>query len=496
MVFNKICLIIPPSIFLLDERVFLTLGILKVAAVLEQNKYRVDVLDLSGIQNYEDVVEEYIKNNDTIIFGLTATTPQIPQTVKITDRVRNLRPDSKLILGGPHVTLTNAAVKMERKNNRIDRSHWAFDDLKLKFDCLVCGDGEDAILELFNQNFPKIIDADDTKSNLFLNNKRLDELPWPARHLVDMDSYNYTIDGVKATSAIFQLGCPFTCNFCSGRNSPFLRKIRTRSTKNIVDEVEHIYKTYGIKGIMAYDDELDVNPKMIELMDALTALQNKLNVEFRFRGFIKAEIFTDAQAKAMYRAGFRWMLTGFESGSDRILKNINKKATKDENTRCLDIARENGLKVKALMSVGHAGESEETINDTKEWLLKVKPDDFDCTIITPYPGSPYYDNSIQHNIKGQYVYTCPENNDKLYSFWLDYTKTSDYYKGCPGSYQSYVFTDYLKGENLVKLRDYLENDIRNKLNIPFNSSKASQKYEKSMGQSGPLPSFILKTSEK
>jgi radical SAM superfamily enzyme YgiQ (UPF0313 family) len=60
----------------------------------------------------------------------------------------------------------------------------------------------------------------------------------------------------------------------------------------------------------------------------------------------------------------------------RILNNIQKKATKDENTRCVDIAHKYGLKVKALMSAGHAGESEETINDTKEWLLKVKPDDF------------------------------------------------------------------------------------------------------------------------
>ncbi len=490
---NKICLIIPPSIFLLDERVFLTLGILKVAAILEQHKYKIDVLDLSGISNYEEVVEEYIKNNDTIIFGLTATTPQIPQTIKIADRIKTLRPDSKLILGGPHVTLTNAGAKMETKSNRIDRAHWALEELKKKFDTLVCGDGEEAIFEVLNNNFPKMVDADDTKSPLFLNNQKLDELPWPSRHLVDVNSYNYTIDDIKATSAIFQLGCPFTCNFCSGRNSPFLRKIRTRSTQNIINEIEHIYKTYGIKGIMAYDDELNVNPKMIELMDALTAMQNKLGVEFRFRGFIKSELFTDNQAKAMYRAGFRWMLTGFESGSDRILKNINKKATKDENTRCIDIAHKYGIKVKALMSSGHAGESEETLNDTKEWLLKVRPDDFDCTIITPYPGSPYYDASVPHSIKGQYVYTS-ENNDKLYSYWLDYTKTSDYYKGIPGEYKAYVYTDYLKENELIKLRDDLESDVRYKLNIPFNHSKASQKYEKSMGQSGPLPDFIFKTT--
>ena len=88
---QKICLIIPPSVFLLDEKVFIFLGILKIAAVLELEGYIVDVLDLSGIQNYEDVIEEYLFNKDTKLFGLTATTPQIPQTVKIAELIRKLK---------------------------------------------------------------------------------------------------------------------------------------------------------------------------------------------------------------------------------------------------------------------------------------------------------------------------------------------------------------------------------------------------------------------
>ena len=834
---------------MLDERVFPFLGILKVAAVLERHNYPVHVLDLSGIQNYEDVVVEYVRNNNTIIFGLTATTPQIPQTVKIAEKIRKINPKTKLILGGPHITLTHTAMKLEEKSGRVDRSHWAFKELEKRFDCLVCGDGEDAIIYALENNLPKIIDADDIKSPFFLTNTRLTELPYPARHLIDLDSYNYTIEGIRSTSVIFQLGCPYLCNFCSGRNSPFLRRIRTRSTQSILDEIKFLSQTSGYKGFMCYDnqteilvknrgfvkfselkenneiavldplnneikfevpkrliikrfdgeliignsryvdfavtpehrmwvrdysqnkntdyrfitaeemvkndkqteflqrcvwkgedvkffsipayetvylgrnggspkiqkgkrifqaslwiqfiawylsegscyrpkivrngidrgrgyricikqsisanpdkvkeigkiitdlgyktsyssdqfhidsrelyeylkpfgtsyvkyvppefkemsseqiklfidtytkgdgnisrgqhtitsysekmrndlqemvlksgkwaycdekykritisnqrdtslnerirygrksnifgkikyngdvycvtvstgiilvrrngkasfngncydDELNVNPKMIELMDGITALSNSLGIEYKLRGFIKSELFKDEQAKAMYRAGFRWILTGFESGSDRILKNIKKRATKDENTRCIEIAKNNGLKVKALMSMGHAGESEDTIKETKEWLLKVQPDDFDMTIITPYPGSPYYDSSIPHSIPGHYIFTCPDNQDKLYSHWLDYTKTSDYYKGSPGSYKSYVYSDYLKSEDLVKLRDELEIDVRNKLKIPFNQSHAAQKYEKSMGQSGGLPGFILRTTEK
>ena len=54
----KICLITPPSPFLLDERVFMHIGVLKIAAVLEQEGHKVDFLDLSGIDNYLDVLDD------------------------------------------------------------------------------------------------------------------------------------------------------------------------------------------------------------------------------------------------------------------------------------------------------------------------------------------------------------------------------------------------------------------------------------------------------
>jgi radical SAM superfamily enzyme YgiQ (UPF0313 family) len=270
-----------------------------------------------------------------------------------------------------------------------------------------------------------------------------------------------------------------------------LRRIRNRSTKSIVDEIEYIYTTYGHRGFMFYDDELNVNKKMVELMDSISDLQNRLGVDFRLRGFVKAELFTEEQAVAMYRAGFRQLLTGFESGSPRILTNINKKATRDDNTRAVEFAKKAGLKVKALMSIGHPGESFETIQETKDWLLEVRPDDFDCTIITTYPGTPYYDHAVktEENI---WTYTYPKTGDRLHSYELDYNVTADYYKGDPdGGYKAYVFTDYVSSDELVRERDALERDVRTSLGIPFNLSAAAVNYEHSMGQLGPS---VLRTS--
>jgi radical SAM superfamily enzyme YgiQ (UPF0313 family) len=161
----------------------------------------------------------------------------------------------------------------------------------------------------------------------------------------------------------------------------------------------------------------------------------------------------------------------------------------------MEIARRHNLKVKALMSVGHPGESRETVMETYQWLLQVRPDDFDATIITTYPGSPYHDRSVPHaNQEGVWVYTT--HGENLYSHEVDYTKVADYYKGDPsGGYTSHVFTDYLTANELVELRDFLERELRRILQIPYNASAAATRYEHSMGQfGGSLPSRILKKS--
>ncbi len=492
MIIKRVCLITPPSIFLLDERVFMTLGVLKVAAVLEQAGLAVEMLDLSGVENYEEVVRDHVRTSRVTCYGLTATTPQMPAATKIYKMIRDCNPKARIILGGPHVTLIHAAYKYEQKRGIARRAATAYRLLEEMFDVLVVGDGELAVFEALGDATSKLVDADDPKSDYFLNNQKLTELPFPARHLVDVDSYHYTIDGVRALSMIAQLGCPFGCGFCGGRMSPFLRRVRTRTSENIVQELVHLYQTYGVTGFMLYDDELNVSPKIVELMNLIAKTQKDLGVEFRLRGFIKAELFTDQQAEAMFRAGFRWILIGFESGHERILTNIQKKAGQADNTRAMEIAKRHSLKVKALMSVGHPGESEETVKATRDWMLAVKPDDFDVTVITTYPGTPYFYEAVETK-SGVWTYTYPKTGDQLHSLEVDYREVAEYYKGVPGEYTSYVHTDYLSAKELVKWRDWLEADVRAKLGIPYNTAAPAVRYEHSMGQ-GIIPPNILRSS--
>src|SRR5436190_2886427 len=109
-----VCLVIAPSGFLLDERVFMSLGILRVAAVLEQRGIPVELLDLSGIENYEEVVRLHASSSTAVQYGITATTPQMPAAVKVASAIKSVRPNAVTILGGPHITLVSSAVKRER----------------------------------------------------------------------------------------------------------------------------------------------------------------------------------------------------------------------------------------------------------------------------------------------------------------------------------------------------------------------------------------------
>ncbi len=481
----RICLIIPPSAFLLDERVFVSLGILKVAASLEQAGHVVDMLDLSGVTNYCDVVRTYVATHDTRTFGITATSPQMPAAACILPLL-----PGKRILGGPHVTLTHAGTK------RSPRAKLALQKLSEIADVLVCGDGEFAVHQALLQS-SGLIDADDPKSTFFLTHKTFDESPWPARHLLDMDSYHYAVDGERAYSVISQLGCPMGCTYCSGRNSPFLRRLRLRSSTNAVAEIVSLYEHYGTKGCMFLDDELNINKSMLDLMRGLKEAADERGIEWRLRGFLKSELFTPEQAEAMYAAGFRQVLIGFEAADERVLINIQKKATVADNTRAMKIAHDAGLKVKALMSTGHAGESEDTIRCIRDWLLMVKPSDFDCTIITPYPGSPYYDEAVEVTEvphAGSWCYASPKTGDRLYMHDVDFTKEAQFYKGMPGSYVSHVWTDHISPERLVEMRDWVENEVRRDLNIPFYPTGKS--FEHSMGAGGSfLPKSILNSTD-
>lgn len=479
---DRVCLIVVPSVFLANEKVFVSLGPLKIASSLEKRNIPVSVLDLNGISNYCEVVEKFCKETDAQVFGLSITTPQFPCALKIVSVIRSVLPKARCVAGGPHITSTCAAYKRERKLGIISRAHRAFQRIADAFDVFCSGDGEESIMLAIQPEARGLIDADNPESDLFLKPYQLDSYPFPNRRLVDLQSYNYYIDGIPTTSYISQLGCPFPCVFCNGRLSPSFRRVRTRSPDNLKEEIRQIYEEFGYTAFMDYSDEANLYPNVMESLKYLIDLQNELGESFKLRGFIKSNLFTQEQAKVFKEAGFVELCVGAESGSDRILRNIQKKSTRDQNTRCVELCHEFDIRCKAFCSLGHAGESEETLEQTRDWLISSAPDDFDATCLVCYGGTPYYDLAVEHPDKpGIWVYEAKETGDRLYSYEVDFGSDVSYYKGIPGQYRSLVFTDHLSPERLVILRDKLEEEVRSALKIPYYQIAPAERYGHSMG---------------
>jgi len=496
-------LIVPPSPFLTDQRVFPQLGILKVAAELRNNKNPVTVLDLSGYNNYPEIIREFCRSDNSVNYCFSATTPQIPFAAQVAQIVKEEKPEANLVLGGPHVTLAYSAYMRDMITGQTRRGTETFEQLKGYFNTLVAGDGEMAIFYAIDKNPRSIIDASSRKSPLFLKRGTLENFARPARDLIDLESYKYYIKeregSFRATSVIAQLGCPFECGFCGGRNSDFLRLTRTRNVGDVIEEISEVVLASEnweepIRGIMFYDDELNVSPGSLEeLCIGLIEMQREMGVQMAFRGFVKAELFTKKQAELMYRAGFRVLLTGVESGSDEILTAMKKHTTRDINSRCVKLAHDAGLSVKFLMSIGHPGETRNTINESVKWVLANyrEGDDVDWTVITQFPGSKYFDDSIYVPSEDAWLYIA-HNGSRLWSKQVDYIHEATYYKGIPGEYTAYVWTDELSPDDLVSLRDEAESITRSIMGLPNIMSVEPNPFEHSMGQG--LPPQILKTS--
>jgi len=144
-------------------------------------------------------------------------------------------------------------------------------------------------------------------------------------------------------------------------------------------------------------------------------------------------------ASLMKESGCVEVGIGVESGSDTILKNVQKVETVEDIEGGIKTLRAAGIRVKAFFIVGLPGENKETLAETEQFLDRVPLDDVDFTIYSVYPGSPVHDNPQDYDIQ-----------------W----EGTAHFKGIPGQYKSTVRTKALSEEEIVDARDYLESKFK------------------------------------
>jgi len=418
----KVTLIIPPSPFLLNPLTFPPLGPLYLSAYLKKSGHKVVVHDYSDTAVRRGETWDEVEKSQ--IVGITGTTPQFKEMVHILNWIKkHAYGEGKwFVAGGPHASCDPQSC------------------LKAGFNTVVVGDGELIFNSLLRYKAMGGSAAFAMSETFYEPVKDLDSLPFPDRDAVNIRRYRYKIDGLDATSLITMRGCPFQCAFCCHWLG--YRQVRFRSPKNVIAEIKLLQEKYGYSAFMVWDDEFNLNrERTLKLCEELSPLNIK------FRCFIRADLFDLKLGIRMKEAGCVEVGCGVESGSQRILNKIGKKTIVEQNTQARNICRKLGIRFKAFTIVGLPGEDEISIYETREWLRKNEPDDFDVAINTPYPGSPQWEHPQNYDI----IFDKEVMRKSLYD--------GSYYKGPP---KSLVSTSNLSAERIVQLRDEIEDEFNRK----------------------------------
>ena len=350
------------------------LGLLNLAAYLEKAKVDVDIIDFQTSSWSWEGIERKVQSLKCDFFGITATTPIVNNAYRICDIIKYLHPSSKIILGGVHAT----ALPEEALG-------------KPAIDYVVRGEGEVALLSLI-QGAPLdgIAGISYRENGKYKHVKPdgiipdLDDLPFPAYHKINLSDYHPTVGSYKRLPAVSLLttrGCMGKCTFCNSANIP----LRVRNADNIFQEIEMLSRKYGIKEISFYDDTFVAYRKNIMRLCELI-IKNKLDLTWSC--FARTDCVNTDILKIMKRAGCHQIMYGIESAQKEILANIKKHCIDSRSIKqAIEITKKAGITVRCAFMFGSPGETEETIDDTIEYSIRLDPDIAIYNITTPYPGT-------------------------------------------------------------------------------------------------------------
>lgn len=370
---EHVVLINPPSPWLIRDRDIPSLGLLSLAASLREAGVSVEVCDLAGTK----LEDASIPRGD--LYGIGFTTPQYGLAKRLVETLSCQ--DAHIVLGGPHVS----ALPIETR--------YAF-----PYTTVLAGEADWSLVDYVLGRPVHLIpgavywdvDSDSLKVNP-LPRVQVDALPVPARELIDIDDY-HRVDTFTYLGGSYEghvqtgRGCPYSCAFC-GQRCITGGIVRLRTAEQVVSEVRMLKYRYGCDQIEFLDDTFNLSwPRVRELCKALKPLN------LAWHCLLRADRATPLMMRTMAEAGCRGVMFGFESGSNEMLRRMNKKLTVDVSLRAAEVASRVGMHVRAQMIVGFPGETDETIEETAHFVRNADVAKYSFHVFSPLPGSSVWDD--------------------------------------------------------------------------------------------------------
>ena len=354
------------------------LGLAFIAGALRDQGHHVKVIDYEVDDRPMRCVSDDVRAFEPDVVGMTAYITNMKRCAAVAAIVKQVRPQAKIILGGPQVSI-------------FPEEGFASPHV----DIVVLSEGEVVIRNVMNAlDGGSLSDVKGihfrTEDGRIVRNVRegllvnLDILPKPALDLFPMEKYfpPVHIQGRKVAHLLTSRGCPFKCTFCETKLT-FGRSFRYHSTERIIEDLRDLIDA-GYDSFQFYDDIFTANKKRVfELCDAIVDTGWKI----KWMCFTRTNTVDDALLAAMKKAGCYLITYGGESGDDDLLALIKKDLTVAKNLEGFQLTKKHDILTLSTFMLGLPTETPAQTQKTIDFALDSGLDYAVFPITEPYPGT-------------------------------------------------------------------------------------------------------------
>lgn len=357
------------------------LGLLYAASPLIDSGHEVKVLDLNLAPESYGYLCKQLNEFRPDLAGITAATPNIKRVYELTEAIKRHNSKTLVVAGGPH---PSAYPEDTLRESAID--------------CVVKGEGDFTLKRIVEEGLSCEVPNIYYKRNGGIAKswtqgfitEDLDTLPYPAYNSVDLQKY--TQPGVlsRRQPAGFletSRGCFARCTFCN--KGIFGFKVRQKSPMRVVDEMERMLNL-GFREIHIIDDIFTADKKRVfDICEEI--LKRRLKFPWHPHSGVRADSVNPGLLKMMKKAGCYRILYGVESGSQRVLDAANKRITLKQVEDAVRWAKQAKMETVCAFMLALPSETEEDIQKTIDFAIKLNTDYVKWAITVPLPGTPLFE---------------------------------------------------------------------------------------------------------
>ncbi|MBN1868557.1 cobalamin-dependent protein [Candidatus Sumerlaeota bacterium] len=399
---GQIVLVNPRATYVneIAQKCYPPLNLLYLAANLRKNGFDVDVIDANALRMSDEELAERLSAEKPFVFGLSFYSEILQQLRDLTRLAKRCVPGVQVVAGGPHANAVPETTLAQFES----------------IDALILGEAEESFVSYCRtlrdggdlRQVPGIVlrEGEGLYYGPEPTRPDLSKLPLPARDLVrkayDLKRYHSLLVRQRPVDTIMtSRGCPGVCGFCYSMN----RHYRGRSAEDVVHELTSI-RERGIRNVEIVDDTFTANRRRaMEVFDLI--VREKLDISFRIKSrvnMINEEFVRKAKAAGVYLVSY-----GMESGSQRILDAMRKGTKVEQNAQACLLTKKHGIAAHSGWVFGYPGETLDTIEETVNFILKIKPTTVNTAFLRPYPNTEaYHIARDQGMLRGDWT---PENAD-------------------------------------------------------------------------------------